>query len=71
VVVDRLACRAQSAYVAEQRARSRSVRRSLVQRAGADLALVGLAQEGEVVSLDGVDERRKSKCSMCYLVLLL
>lgn len=25
------------------------------------LALVGLAQEGEVVSLDGVDERRRSK----------
>jgi hypothetical protein len=25
------------------------------------LALIGLAQEGEVVSLDGVDERRKSE----------
>jgi|UniRef100_A0A0D2Y236 sorting nexin-8 len=25
------------------------------------LALVGLAQEGEVISLDGVDERRKRK----------
>lgn len=32
------------------------------------LALVGLAQEGEVISLDGVDERRKSKCSMYYLM---
>jgi sorting nexin-8 len=27
------------------------------------LALIGLAQEGEPVSLDGVDERRRSKCS--------
>lgn len=26
------------------------------------MALIGLAQEGEVMSLDGVDERRKSKC---------
>jgi sorting nexin-8 len=28
------------------------------------LALVGLAQEGEVVSLDGVDERRRSKLTI-------
>lgn len=33
------------------------------------LALVGLAQEGETVSLDSVDERRKSKF-LCHLVLL-
>lgn len=26
------------------------------------LALVGLAQEGEIISLDGVDERRRRKC---------
>lgn len=26
------------------------------------LGLIGLAQEGETVSLDGVDERRRSKC---------
>ena len=30
------------------------------------LALIGLAQEGEVVSLDGVDERRKSKFHVHY-----
>jgi sorting nexin-8 len=29
------------------------------------LALVGLAQEGEIVNLDGVDERRKSKYDCC------
>ena len=29
------------------------------------LALVGLAQEGETISLDGVDERRKSKSLLC------
>ena len=34
------------------------------------LALVGLAQEGEVISLDGVDERRRSKCrdSVCLVM---
>lgn len=31
------------------------------------LALVALAQEGEVISLDSVDERRRSKSSHCYL----
>jgi sorting nexin-8 len=34
------------------------------------LALVGLAQEGEVISLDGVDERRRSKSNTCYDFLL-
>lgn len=34
------------------------------------LALVGLAQEGEVISLDGVDERRRSKYQYSvYLVM--
>jgi sorting nexin-8 len=32
------------------------------------LALIGLAQEGETVSLDGVDERRKSKHICCSKV---
>jgi sorting nexin-8 len=32
---------------------------------GVLLALVGLTQEGEAVSLDGVDERRRSEC--CHL----
>jgi sorting nexin-8 len=31
------------------------------------LALVGLAQEGEYISLDGVDERRKSKSTLYFL----
>lgn len=31
------------------------------------LALIGLAQEGEAVSLDGVDERRRSKLNYRYL----
>jgi sorting nexin-8 len=26
------------------------------------LALIGLAQEGDEITLDGVDERRRSKC---------
>lgn len=33
------------------------------------LALIGLAQEGEVVSLDGVDERRRSKSAIRYRLL--
>lgn len=31
------------------------------------MALVGLAQEGEVISLDGVDERKRSKFSISFL----
>ena len=34
------------------------------------LALVGLAQEGETISLDGVDERRRSKCTCSQPALL-
>lgn len=30
------------------------------------LALVGLSQEGEAISLDGVDERRRSKCRCLF-----
>jgi sorting nexin-8 len=31
------------------------------------LALVGLAQEGDIISLDGVDERRRSKLHVSFL----
>lgn len=31
------------------------------------LGLIGLAQEGETVSLDGIDERRRSKLSFLYV----
>ena len=34
------------------------------------MALIGLAQEGEVISLDGVDERRRSKSCFCLLFFL-
>jgi hypothetical protein len=34
------------------------------------LALIGLAQEGEVASLDGVDERRRSKLFTCLLLFI-
>lgn len=29
------------------------------------LGLIGLAQEGETISLDGIDERRRSKSAVC------
>lgn len=32
------------------------------------LALIGLAQEGEGVSLDGVDDRRRSKSPSCHVL---